>query len=205
MGLLRQRGPPLVLALPVGVGLDAGEAVPVESGFRGGALNLAARLCSEAGSGEILGSQSLVHLARAVEGVRYLDRGEQHFKGLSDPVRVLAIASEDGDVAGQIRVAPAHPIGASRCMAGGCSSAFSGHSRWMREAARSPSAGRSSGRCSRISSIRANQLVPADTLVDEIWGDEPPDKARNILQTYVSHLRKALGHDRIQSPPPATA
>ena len=47
--------------------------------------------------------------------------------------------------------------------------------------------------------VRANQLVPADTLVDEIWGDEPPEKARNVLQTYVSHLRKALGRDRIQS------
>ena len=47
--------------------------------------------------------------------------------------------------------------------------------------------------------LRANQLVPAETLVDEIWGEEPPEKARNIIQTYVSHLRKALGHDRIQS------
>jgi WD40 repeat protein/DNA-binding SARP family transcriptional activator len=50
--------------------------------------------------------------------------------------------------------------------------------------------------------IRANELVPAATLVDEIWGDEPPAKVRNIVQTYVSHLRKAVGHDRIQSHPP---
>jgi adenylate cyclase len=34
------------LPLPVGVGLDAGEAVAVAGGYRGGALNLAARLCS---------------------------------------------------------------------------------------------------------------------------------------------------------------
>jgi WD40 repeat protein/DNA-binding SARP family transcriptional activator len=50
--------------------------------------------------------------------------------------------------------------------------------------------------------IRPNELVPADTLVDEIWGDESPEKVRNIVQTYVSHLRKALGHGRIQSQPP---
>ena len=50
--------------------------------------------------------------------------------------------------------------------------------------------------------IRANELVPAETLVDEVWGDAPPEKARNIIQTYVSHLRKALGHDRIQSHAP---
>jgi class 3 adenylate cyclase len=86
------------LPLPVGIGLDAGEAVPVEDGYRGGALNLAARLCSEAGPGEILGSQSLVHLARTIEGVRYLDRGDLHLKGLSDPVHVLAIASEGSGV-----------------------------------------------------------------------------------------------------------
>jgi WD40 repeat protein/DNA-binding SARP family transcriptional activator len=50
--------------------------------------------------------------------------------------------------------------------------------------------------------LRANQLVPAETLVDEIWGDESPQQARNIIQTYVSHLRKALGRDRIQSHAP---
>ena len=63
------------LPLAVGIGIDAGEAVAVEGGFRGGALNLAARLCSSAGPGEILASQEVVHLARHVEGVSHLDRG----------------------------------------------------------------------------------------------------------------------------------
>jgi class 3 adenylate cyclase len=61
--------------LPVGIGLDAGEAVPLEAGYRGGALNLAARLCGRAGPGEILTSQGVIHLARRVEGVRYVPRG----------------------------------------------------------------------------------------------------------------------------------
>src|SRR5215207_4180971 len=47
--------------------------------------------------------------------------------------------------------------------------------------------------------LRANQLVPAETLIDQIWPEEPPEKARNVIQTYVSHLRKAVGHDRIES------
>jgi WD40 repeat protein/DNA-binding SARP family transcriptional activator/tRNA A-37 threonylcarbamoyl transferase component Bud32 len=47
--------------------------------------------------------------------------------------------------------------------------------------------------------LRANQLVPAETLIDQIWPEEPPETARNVIQTYVSHLRKALGHDRIES------
>jgi WD40 repeat protein/DNA-binding SARP family transcriptional activator len=50
--------------------------------------------------------------------------------------------------------------------------------------------------------IRANQVVPADTLIHEVWGDEPPEKARNTLQTYVSNLRKSLGDDRLEGRPP---
>src|SRR2546426_8354498 len=46
--------------------------------------------------------------------------------------------------------------------------------------------------------VRANDLVPAETLIDQIWGDLPPDTARNTLQSYISHLRKALGPQRIE-------
>ena len=186
------------LPLPVGIGLDAGEAVPVEGGFRGGALNLAARLCSEAGPGEILGSQSLVHLARAVEGVQYVDRGELHLKGLSDPVRVLAIASVGSDVAGQIRsllpTRPARPVYGGRM-----------HFRVLGPlevdagGGLIPLGGPKQRAVLAHLLLRANQLVPADTLVDGIWGDDPPEKARNVIQTYVSHLRKAVGRDRIES------
>ena len=50
--------------------------------------------------------------------------------------------------------------------------------------------------------MRANQVVPTETLIAEVWGDEPPETARNILQTYVSSLRKALGPDRVLGRPP---
>ncbi len=50
--------------------------------------------------------------------------------------------------------------------------------------------------------IRANRLVPADTLIEEIWGEEPPEAARSALQAYVSRLRKALGDGRIEGRPP---
>jgi YVTN family beta-propeller protein len=92
------------LPLAVGIGIDAGEAVPLEAGYRGGALNLAARLCGRAGPGEILASQAAVHLARKVEGVRYADQGDLHLKGLADPVRVFRVISEEGDPAVRIRL-----------------------------------------------------------------------------------------------------
>jgi WD40 repeat protein/DNA-binding SARP family transcriptional activator len=50
--------------------------------------------------------------------------------------------------------------------------------------------------------IRANQVVSADRLIDEIWGEDPPDAARPSLQSYVSHLRKALGPDRLEGRSP---
>ena len=97
------------LPLPVGIGLDAGEAVQLETGYRGGALNLAARLCGRAGPGEILASQSVVHLAGKVDNVRYSDRGDLRLKGLADPVRAFRVISERGDAAERIKPFVARP------------------------------------------------------------------------------------------------
>jgi WD40 repeat protein/class 3 adenylate cyclase len=87
------------LPLAVGIGLDAGEAVPVDGGYRGGALNLAARLCSLAGPGEVLASPGVAHLARKVEGLEYVERGAVRLKGLEQPVEVVAVRPEREDVA----------------------------------------------------------------------------------------------------------
>ncbi len=46
--------------------------------------------------------------------------------------------------------------------------------------------------------VRPNQVVPADDLIDQLWGEDPPDTARKTLQSYVTHLRRALGPDRIE-------
>ena len=187
--------------LPVGIGLDVGEAVPVAGGYRGGALNLAARLCGEAGPGEILGSQSLVHLARTVEGVRYADRGELHLKGLSDPVRVMKVAAVEIDVAEQMRVlVPRRPE--RRVYGGRMQFRVLGPLEVAAGGGPIPLGGPKQRAVLAHLLIRPNELVPAEVLVDEVWGEEPPDKVRNVVQTYVSHLRKALGHDRILSHPP---
>ena len=39
---------------------------------------------------------------------------------------------------------------------------------------------------------RANAIVSADRLIDELWGAQPPRTAANALQYHVSQLRKAL-------------
>jgi adenylate cyclase len=85
------------LPLTVGIGMDAGEAVAVQGGYRGGALNLAARLCSLARAGEILASREVTHLARRIDGLRYEDCGNSSLKGLSDPVAVVRVVADDLD------------------------------------------------------------------------------------------------------------
>jgi DNA-binding SARP family transcriptional activator len=51
----------------------------------------------------------------------------------------------------------------------------------------------------------ANEVVSADRLIDELWGDSPPGTAANVLQGYVSHLRKALGPGAIATRAPGYA
>src|SRR5437867_11399431 len=40
--------------------------------------------------------------------------------------------------------------------------------------------------------LHANEVVPIDRLIEHVWGDSPPESAANMLQGYVSHLRKTL-------------
>lgn len=79
------------LPRPVGVGLDAGEAIPVEGGFRGTALNRAARLCALAKPGEVLASDGVRELAGPTEGVAYGFRRQERLKGFDRPVGVVEI------------------------------------------------------------------------------------------------------------------
>jgi DNA-binding SARP family transcriptional activator/tetratricopeptide (TPR) repeat protein len=40
--------------------------------------------------------------------------------------------------------------------------------------------------------LNANRSVPADQLIERVWGLHPPAGARRVLSTYVSRLRRAL-------------
>jgi WD40 repeat protein/class 3 adenylate cyclase len=82
--------------LPVGIGIDSGEAVPVEDGYRGVALNMAARLCSNAGAGQVLVTRTIVGSAEAVDAeITFVERGPASFKGFEQAVDVIeAVASQ---------------------------------------------------------------------------------------------------------------
>ena len=84
-----------VFPLPVGIGIDSGEAVPVEDGYRGVALNMAARLCSNAAAGQVLVTRTIVGSAEAADdGIAFVERGPASFKGFEQAVDVIeAVAS----------------------------------------------------------------------------------------------------------------
>jgi YVTN family beta-propeller protein len=80
--------------LGVGIGLDAGEAVPTEGGYRGRALNVASRLCSLARPGEILASETVRNLAGRQQRATYSPRRPTRVKGIAEPVRLVEVVPE---------------------------------------------------------------------------------------------------------------
>ncbi len=50
--------------------------------------------------------------------------------------------------------------------------------------------------------LHAGHVVPATRLIDAVWGDRPPDTAANVLQGYVSQIRKAVGRDTVETRDP---
>jgi DNA-binding SARP family transcriptional activator len=50
--------------------------------------------------------------------------------------------------------------------------------------------------------LRRNRVVPTAELIDDLWGDDPPETAASALQVYVSQLRKEVGPDRVLTKAP---
>ena len=50
--------------------------------------------------------------------------------------------------------------------------------------------------------LNRNRVVSTSELIDQLWGDDPPETATSALQVYVSQLRKVLGPDRVSTKAP---
>ena len=46
--------------------------------------------------------------------------------------------------------------------------------------------------------LHGNEVIPAERLIDDLWGENPPATAANTLQVYVSQLRKLVGDDLVR-------
>jgi predicted ATPase/DNA-binding SARP family transcriptional activator len=50
--------------------------------------------------------------------------------------------------------------------------------------------------------LEPNRIVSSDRLIDAVWGEIPPETARNTVQVYISQLRKRLPAGALQTAPP---
>jgi len=53
-----------------------------------------------------------------------------------------------------------------------------------------------------VLALHAGRVVPAERLVDALWGDDPPPTAATALQGHISRLRRLLGADAIATARP---
>lgn len=75
----------------VGVGIHAGETVELDDGYVGSAVNIAARLCAQAGPGEVIVSETVRALTRTLLSVTFKPRGRRQLKGISEPIELFAV------------------------------------------------------------------------------------------------------------------
>ena len=80
--------------LRIGVGVHAGEAVETAEGYIGRAVNIAARLCAAAQSGEVLVSSTVKGITQASITVGFIPRGRRRLKGIADPIIVYAVTRD---------------------------------------------------------------------------------------------------------------
>ena len=82
-------------AMPLHLGIHAGDVLRDEGNVWGGAVNIAARISALTAPNEILVSTTVRDLARTSAGVTFEDRGEQQLKGVDGPIRVFAIRATE--------------------------------------------------------------------------------------------------------------
>jgi class 3 adenylate cyclase len=83
-------------AIRIRIGINAGEPVSEDGDLYGLAVNVAARLCDMAGSGEVLASAAVVGLAMG-KGFSFIDAGAMELKGLSAPILTYRLAFATGE------------------------------------------------------------------------------------------------------------
>jgi class 3 adenylate cyclase len=75
----------------VGIGINAGEATQHGEGFVGTAVNLAARVCTQARAGEVLVTGTVREAVRGASDLRFVPRGSQRLKGIAESVPLFAV------------------------------------------------------------------------------------------------------------------
>ena len=80
----------------VGIGVHAGETAALDGGFVGLAVNVAARICSQANAGQVLVSDTVRSLTRSSAAFAFVSAGRRRLKGISEPIALYSVTSADG-------------------------------------------------------------------------------------------------------------
>ena len=80
----------------VGIGINAGETTQHDDGFVGTAVNLAARVCSQARAGEVLVTATVRDAVRGMPDLRFAFRGSRRLKGIGESVPLFAVEASAG-------------------------------------------------------------------------------------------------------------
>lgn len=77
--------------IALGIGVNTGEPIQEGGDFFGGPVNLAFRICSAAGPGQVLISETTRYVAGRIESVEFVDRGLHDLKGFQEPQRLYEV------------------------------------------------------------------------------------------------------------------
>jgi class 3 adenylate cyclase/ABC-type branched-subunit amino acid transport system substrate-binding protein len=77
--------------IAVGVGIHAGEAIEADGAYIGSPVNIAARICAQAGPGEVWVSETVRAIMMSLLPVTFKSRGRRELKGIADPIELFAV------------------------------------------------------------------------------------------------------------------
>lgn len=97
------RALPAVEDPPIRVGIHCGPAIEFDGDFIGAAVNLAARVASLAGPGEVLVIAD-VAVAASRDGLLLGEFGERRLRNVASPVRLCTVRESPGTSQGQLQV-----------------------------------------------------------------------------------------------------
>src|SRR5262245_13360378 len=173
-------------ALDLRIGISVGDAVVDNGDLQGTAVVEAARLCTSASGGTILCTEAVRTVSANRSGCSFGPVREVALKGLPDPVAVREVAwvplpYEPARHRLTFRVlGPLEVLDQDRPLSVG---------------------GPKERLVLAVLLARVNSTVSVDTLIDAVWGDDPPRTAERTVHAYVARLRRTLEPRRPRGDP----
>jgi DNA-binding SARP family transcriptional activator/class 3 adenylate cyclase len=187
----------------VRMGLHTGEPNADDEGYFGLGVHRAARICAAGHGGQVLLSGVTRDLVvdDLHDGLALTDLGAHTLKDLDRPERIYQLVYP-----GVPKALPPLKTGSAPepAVAGAVMPTFGllGPLQVLGRDGPLPLGGAKQRALLALLLLNANRVVSRERLIDELWGDDPPETAVTTIQVYVSRLRKVLPADTLETRPP---